>query len=322
MLRYKRQLSQNAFDYLLNEGCFIISEIKSARPISKPFTLDIQFREKDTLMVYMGITRILVINLDIKNSRLIFKADKAYSDPFLDTYSFANAPIGLIAPYLERIISLVRKNYFSNEAEGFYQNLICYLHGENATIDSPFIVIDRECVIGYLNNEEKIIHFVPIAKKYEAIIAREQDADPKRFGKPNGKKLGNELDLLAIDKDCNLCCIELKRGSSASGIYWGPIQVAVYKDIFNLEALRDIFPDIMKLVYQKVKLGLLPNLTNLILNGHSNFTTVKPILAIGSPNDNSSCWGTMQYLIGKYKPLLDCEVITFDKSGKVKTVFP
>jgi hypothetical protein len=318
MLRYKRQLSQSAFNYLLNDGSFIIPEIKSARPTTVLFTLDIQLRENDILMVYMGTTRILKIKIDTKRSRLIFTADKAYSDKFLGIYNFSNAPQGLIYSYLIKTINTVSPNYFSNEAEGFYQNLICYHHGEKATAASPFIIFDRECVMGYDNTAEKVLNFNPIAEKYQEIIAKEQEKDPKKFGKPKGKKLGNELDLLAIDNECNLCCIELKRGGSASGIYWGPFQVAVYKDIFNKTSLAHIYPDIVELVSQKVKLGLLPVLSDFHLQGHTNFNNVKPFLAIGAPNFDSTCWKSLKELYHKHKPLLDCDIITFDKSCQIK----
>ncbi|MBK6345002.1 MAG: hypothetical protein IPF68_03525 [Bacteroidales bacterium] len=262
-------------------------------------------------MVYIGITCLLVIKINYSRDRLTFSADKFYSDPFLGSYKCSNPPKGEIANYLLGSIEKASSSSFSNMKEGYYQNLICYESGENAKSDSPFIVIDRECVIGYTNSEEKVTHLKPIVDKYLKLIATEKENDPKTYGKSKPKNLGNELDLLALDPEGNLCCIELKNGSNTAGIYWGPFQVAVYKEIFNINAVKPIFQDIQELITQKIALGLLPPQAGSFLKGRSNFNAIRPILGIGDPNPRSTCWTRMHDLMNKHKPLLDCEVIKF-----------
>jgi len=311
MLRFKRQLSQPVFQYLLDSGSFIIPEIMSARPDKMPFALDIQLREQDKIMVYMGTTRLLVIAIDSNRERLTFSAAQSYSDPFLSTYKFSIFPKGEITEYLKRTIQKVDSRYFQNRKEGYYQNLICYEYGENAKSDSPFIVIDRECVIGYDDTKAKNKYLKPISDKYRRLIAKVKQNDPKTYGTSKLKNLGNELDLLAVDPEGNLCCIELKHGSNTSGIYWGPFQIAVYKEIFNIQSVQSIFQYIQALIAQKIALGLLPTNAGSVLDGRDNFNTIRPILGIGAPNPKSKCFTRMNYLMEKHRPLLDCEVIEF-----------
>lgn len=262
-------------------------------------------------MVYMGTTRLLVITIDANRKKLTFSAAQSYSDPFLGTYNISEPPIREITEYLKRAIQKVNSRYFENTKEGYYQNLICYEYGEKAKSESPFIVIDRECVIGYDDTKAKNKYLKPISDKYLRLIAKVKQNDPEIYGTAKLKNLGNELDLLAIDRAGNLCCIELKHGSNTSGIYWGPFQLAVYKEIFNKQSAQPIFQDIQALISQKVALGLLPQNAGLILNGRTNFKAIRPILGIGAPNENSACWARMDHLISKHKPLLDCEVMKF-----------
>lgn len=310
MPRFKRQLSQTTFQYLQDTGSFILPEIKSARS-GVPYILDIQFRENDEINVYMGLTSLLTIKIDSGRDQLSFSANQSYSDSFLGRYKCSNPPKGGISEYLKRTIPKVNSRYFYNMKEGYLQNMICYEFGERAKSDSPFIVIDRECVIGYDNTQEKETYLKPITDKYLNLISQEKENDPKTYGKSEFQNLGDELDLLAIDSEGNLCCIELKHGSNTSGIYWGIFQLAVYREIFNIHFVQSIFQDIKDLISQKIALGLLPINTGLALKNRENFNSVRPILGIGAPNLKSSCWGNLDELMNKHKLLLNCEIMKF-----------
>ena len=318
MPRYNRQLGKEAFDYLLTTGSFIIPEIKSARPQGAPFTLDIQLRENDELMVYMGCTCLFILKIDTSGKRLIFSADKSYSDAFLGSYLFNQPPIGEIAAYLKRTFPKVNNRWFGNKKEGYYQNLLCYLHGENSSnSNSPFIIFDRECVVGFSDEPEKRKFFDPIAQKYEAIRHELQKSNSQRFGIPNGKRFGNELDLLAIDKETNLHCIELKFGDNGSGIYWAPLQVAVYKELVGTLEPSYLFSNIKELVKQKTDLSLLPQEAYLYFKDKSSFNKVLPSIAVAKPNDNMNCWGMMKEIINANKQDLNCGVYNVDERGNL-----
>lgn len=319
MLRYKRQLSDDAFKILLSEfGNFIIPEIKSARPISEPYALDIQFRENDKLMVYYGTSCILIVDINTKKSTIKFSAAKAYFDGFLRTYNFGEISKGDISAYLKRIIPRVNPRYYSNKAEGYYQNILSFIHGEISNDKSPYVIFDRECVIGFSNTIEKNNLFDPIAEKFGNMRTNLQVSNPKKYGKPLSKKFGNELDFLAFDIELNLHCIELKHGSNTSGIYWGPLQIAVYKELFNHCGLSSLFEDIKILVSQKADLNLLPKETKSFFQNKNCFNSIISHLLIGKPNYKSSCWDTMKEVINENANELSCKISITEKDGLIK----
>ncbi len=328
MIRFKRQLSDKAFEYLQNDGQFIIPEIKSVRK-DLPFILDIQLRENDQLMVYMGTTCLLTVKINIKKKELKCSAYITYSDPFLRTYKFTDPPRGKIAVYLQDTITKVHSKYFNNKMEGYYQNMICFKYGAQADPNAPFTIIDRECVIGHDSDEKKTKLIDPIRKKYQSIKDRLQEGNPRKWGKKasdeipeNGKKrkkeFGDELDILGIDKDLNLLCIELKHGSN-SGIHWSPLQVAVYKELYSDDNLLSfLFNDIKILVEQKIILKLLPLHLDSILFKKDRFNSVKSFLVIGAPEHTSpATWGKMKEVINENSTDLTCPIIVVDENGVI-----
>ena len=185
MLRFNRYLSDDAFKFLKNKGSWIIPEIINARPFNCAFAFDIQIRENDYLMVYVGTTSVLKIQLgaDFVN----FSAHKTYKDSFLKKYLFTDLPYGEISNYLGRILPKVDSRYFENHKEGYYQNYLCYHLGEVASKDSPFIIFDRECVLGFDNSNEKINHLTPLKNQYQQIRTDLQEKNSKRWGMPKLK---------------------------------------------------------------------------------------------------------------------------------------
>jgi len=321
MIRFKRQLSDGALAFLLGEGNYIIPAIKSARSANVPFEFDIQIRENDTLMVYVGTTCVLAIQIYSSRKQLKFSAHETYKDDFLGTYDFEKVPRKEITKYLQRTLPKVKKNFFSKEGEGYYQNILCHLQGEKANYLNDLFIFDRECVIGYDQKVEKHYKFNPIANKYNDIRKNLQKKDPRKWGQPNEKSLGNELDMLAIDKYFNLHCMELKHGSNGSGIYWGPLQVAVYKEIFSKEIfskeINTIFNDMKLLIGQKVDLGLLPQCAIEIFKQKSTFSGVKSHLIIAEPNYKMNCWDKMNEVINENVEDLCCKVSIVDNQGQI-----
>ena len=301
MKRFTRELSVGAFEYLQKEGKFIIPEIKSARPEQYPFTLDIHLREKDKLMVYVGTTCILTLKINAKTKKVKFSAHETYRDKFLDTYKFSTPPISKIASYLKRTLPKVDKSKFRDKKEGFYQNMMCYLNGEIAHATSPFVIFDRECVIGFTDNKERKSVLEPFKIKYPGI--------------------GNELDMLAIDKYLNLICIELKyadkKASKNKKIYLTPKQVAKYRELFSEEKHpHPFFEDIKQLINQKVELGLLPKFANSLFTNKSDFKDVLSYVVVAeSENISKNNWEKMKDVINENPKDISCEIFTINGNG-------
>ncbi len=162
-----------------------------------------------------------------------------------------------------------------------------------------WLVVDREVVIEFDNDQEKVALLSGLTRPYLDIRDSLRQEAPGLWGTPDpSDSFGDELDFLALGPNGDLICIELKHGSNTSGIYWGPLQVAVYVDEFKW-ALRDISEDVNRLVKQKVILGLLPSDAELRLPV-SEGASVRGILAVADPDDRRSCWARLTELMTRF----------------------
>ena len=188
--------------------------------------------------------------------------------------------------YLKGAVRTAGPSFYRNEKEGWWQNRICIDFGRQWTPDLPWLVIDREVVLGHVDARTKGTFFDDITQRYRRLRAALQSEDPRTWGTPTPKGLGDELDLLALGPNGELVCLELKHRSNTSGIYFGPLQVATYRDAFRAARVQ-VWEGVERLVRQKVRLGLLPALAEQRL-GNSDLVTA--ILLVGDPNERSSCW--------------------------------
>jgi len=293
-VRYKRALSPNILKALLPKGVlrFLVSDL----PSNDPYALDIQLREKDKLFYYHGTTSLLTIKLKDVGGNIKIKAtaDEAYSKraeykELMRTWVQAEDDKlrKAFLAYLPSAIDAANPKCYSKGTEGYWQNRLCIDWGRRALPREKFIIIDRECAIGSDSKEEMDKFYHALHKPYAEIRTRLQTNEPKVFGKVREKSFGDELDMLALDEQGNLVVIELKYGSNLSGIYWGPLQVLVYRDAFE-NKLAEIGRDIMELVAQKISLGLLPRAAESRLPVGA-FPAVKAVLVIAKP-DFGSGW--------------------------------
>lgn len=192
--------------------------------------------------------------------------------------------------YLKAAIVAAHAKYYRNGREGFWQNRLCIEFGRNWTPMSDWLVIDRECVIGFKLSADKKAHYEKANSKALEIKHTFQNYDKKKWGKPDKKEFGDEVDMLALDKSGNLVVIELKHGVNAKGIYWGPLQAGVYHRAFK-DALSEVQQGIKALIVQKIKIGLLP--ATAATRVPSSLTLGDPVLAIAKPIKKSRCWGKM-----------------------------
>jgi len=267
-----------------------------------PCALDVQMREHSQLMYYHGTTRLLVVTLlaDDKSVGFQVSAHKTYSGHANCMGPFRRLKeCGTHAPrdgrdafcdYLAAALEVADDRFYKNGHEGFWQNQLCVRFGCKGRPDDEWIVIDRECVIGFGGEKEKVAFYGPILSRHRAACEQlRRAAAGERWRATNLKKgYGDELDMLAVDGAGNLLAIELKWGSNTSGIYWGPVQVGVYRDALQSQ-LKTLGPCIVDLVEQKVTLGMLPPWARNRLPA-SGFEKVIPVLAVARPNPKSDCW--------------------------------
>jgi len=148
--------------------------------------------------------------------------------------------------------------YYKSKKEGFYQNILSRKYGICGSADTYFVIIDKESVIGYLNQQEKAGLMGSIQQKYKQLQKDISLHNQKRYGKNLGKKpIGNELDFLALDKEGNILLIEYKHGTNTAGIYLSPLQIGMYYDIFTNFPRKDLESAIFEMLAQKQKIGLI-----------------------------------------------------------------
>jgi hypothetical protein len=200
------------------------------------------------------------------------------------------------------------KKFYHNHKEGYWQNRLCLFYGRSAQQDAPWIVFDRESILGFDNTMEKQEFYRPIHDKWDTVRRELQMSDPERWGALKtaegedtavGGGFGDELDMLALTRDEHLACIELKHGSNGK-IYWVPLQAAVYGEAFrsaNQQRDENLVAKIRSLVEQKIELGLLPEHVRKRLPQSDAFASVEAQVAIAEPLDKRySCWNKIETL--------------------------
>ena len=252
-IRYNRALSDAGYVAALKPGGplnFLIHDLPL--PSDEPFALDIHLREGNEIMYYHGTTRLLVLKLSMTDKKIQYEpsASPTYTgNPLSKAHFDRLGKFGKSRPehlktalhkYLSAVLSIANPRYYSNRKEGYWQNRLCVRFGLDCLPDDDWMIFDRECVLGFDNVPEKKKMLDPIMSRYEKIRNRLQSKNPKRWGQPSTakskilqKSFGDELDILALNKRGDLLAVELKYGSNASGIYWGPLQVCVYRDAFQ-----------------------------------------------------------------------------------------
>jgi len=239
--RYKRALTQDSFVDALKSSdslAFLIQDLPDLD--GDTYAIDVQLREGNELMYYHGTTRLLVVTLHEEGGEVCFQisADKAYdsgagcSEPFKQMEDLgASDPSqagDAFRRYVQAALSVAKKRYYGNRKEGFWQNRMCVRYGSRCQEEDDWLIIDHECVIGFANETERSDVLDPHKVHFEGIRHAFQTQDKKRWGTTSAVKdssgeveshLGNELDMLAIDRDGQLLAIELKHGTNAKGIY-------------------------------------------------------------------------------------------------------
>lgn len=297
-MRYSRSLSQEFVRHLSCEPLSSLLRMSTLCDLNDAYAIDLHLREGDRLMLYHGSTALLTVQLDRSANNINYSAAEAYSgasgfQELMQAWPEPewNKSIDLIPPYLASAISIANDGYYRNRAEGYWQNRLSLAFGSLWCPGMDWLIIDREAVVGFTNSTEKQESLAPLKQKYQSVRDRFCERDSRKWGKLSTKGFGDECDFIALGPAGELFCIELKHGSNTSGIYWGCLQVAVYRDLFE-RALDQITEEVKLLVQQKIRLGLLtPEAAKRLPEGP--FRTVQPILAVADPNNDSACWGRL-----------------------------
>jgi len=219
-------------------------------------------KSKEWISVYRGLSRVLMITKTKISDIVKIDGAKAYKNILPKLYG-EKATSFMFKKELEHLINVVSKDekfdrYYKNKKEGYYQNILSRKYGICGNKNDDFVIVDKEAVVGYLNQKEKDTEFQKFQPKYKQLQKDISLKNSKRYGKNNEKKsVGNELDFLALDKNGNILLIEFKHGTNTSGIYLSPIQIGMYYDIFTNLPRKDLEKAVFEMLIQKQKIGLI-----------------------------------------------------------------
>jgi len=214
-------------------------------PLLKPWTvsgllLDLQLRENDEVMLYCGLTRLVVAKY--RPPMVEITADDAYVKQ--SCASALMKPWGLQAPGFENALrtylQAVQVNSRYTGKEGAVQTAW-------NQVAEPWTPIDREAVIG---GGLKPIPQVAKATQAVQVIA-------SGWARVSDPKAANELDILAVDCAGALVLVEIKYGR-ASTLYYAPLQALRYAWEWS-QVVKTLLPEVQDLITAKQQLGLLPS---------------------------------------------------------------
>lgn len=287
---YDRTLSDKFAKYLLPGGklrwLFDFVKTRSDLDLSLVVT-EKNGKKEERIILYRGLTKVIDIYKRKGPERVYIDGADTYKE--LTHKLYGSKVISDISPdEIEIIIDYLRKKgekdrYYGNKKEGYYQNELSRKYGIYATDDEEFVIVDKEAVVGYDDEDEKEKEFKPIREKYHIIQKKISNGNPKSYGSKRGNEsLGNELDFLALNKKGDICLIELKHGTNTSGIYLSPLQIGLYYDIFD--KFSDLQESVLRMLKQKQEMGLInPNWEVPEFSGK-----IVPVLIVAEPNHRSS----------------------------------
>jgi len=208
--------------------------------------------------VYKGTGRVITF----VSRRNGYKIDANDTYKKIATTDFFERPTeNSFVEYLSNIkkASNLKRYYESDQGkkEGFYQNLIGRRYTFNTKAEDDFIIIDKEMVVGFKDEVTKTAWNKDIISNIEALIRNLRRDYKGRLPKDISSKYG-EFDFLAMTWDGDIIIMELKQDDSLKTSL-SPIQVRFYDEQFHklLKENKDISDNIMKMVQQKVDMGII-----------------------------------------------------------------
>lgn len=254
---YDRTMDDSFISKVLNDYPWLIHFVKNTSELDLQTGHDPK-QGRSWFSVYRGTGRILTF----ASRRNGYKIDAADTYKKIATTDFFERPTeNSFVEYLSNIkkASNLKRYYESDQRkkEGFYQNLIGRRYTFNTKAEDDFIIIDKEMVVGFKDEVTKTAWNKDIISNIEALIRNLRRDYKGRLPKDISSKYG-EFDFLAMTWDGDIIIMELKQDDSLKTSL-SPIQVRFYDEQFHklLKENKDISDNIMKMVQQKVDMGII-----------------------------------------------------------------
>ena len=254
---YDRTMDDSFISKVLNDYPWLIHFVKNTSELDLQTGHDPK-QGRSWFSVYRGTGRVLTF----ASRRNGYKIDANDTYKKIATTDFFERPTeNSFVEYLSNIkkASNLKRYYESDQGkkEGFYQNLIGRRYTFNTKAEDDFIIIDKEMVVGFKDEVTKTAWNKDIISNIEALIRNLRRDYKGRLPKDISSKYG-EFDFLAMTWDGDIIIMELKQDDSLKTSL-SPIQVRFYDEQFHklLKENKDISDNIMKMVQQKVDMGII-----------------------------------------------------------------
>lgn len=242
---------------------------------------------KEWISIYRGLSRVLTILKTHDPGMIKLDGATAYKKISYGLYGQKE----LSEDFSRELTSLVtavsndsKFDRYYNRKEGYFQNELSRKFGICGKPNDDFVIIDKEAVIGYKDQQEKNKLYGKIRENYKILQRDISQINATRYGRDlNKKAIGNELDFLAFDKQGNLRLIEYKHGTNTSGIYLSPLQIGMYFDLFNQFPRTELEKSVFEMLEQKKRIGLINPEWNA-----PDIGDIVPVLIVSEYNDRSS----------------------------------
>lgn len=316
---YNRTMSEGLLKYIQDNHDWLIDYVKNEPSLDFQTGHDPQ-SGRSWFSIYRGTSRILSFACG-KKGCVSIKVDDAYRKIApLDLFEDLQEP--LFNEYVRKIEqdSKFFRYYAdasdSNRKEGYYQNLIGRRYTFNGKQEDDFIIIDKEFVLGFNDEESKKIWNQNIKETLsDKIIKFREIASDKSMILPQVIKYEYaEFDFLALNKRGDILILELKQDDPAKTAL-SPVQVYFYYLQFKklLENNKtQLYSAIKTMVEQKMKYALIhqfemPN----NLSGE-----IIPCVIVGEENGLSQVF-CERYSMAKNHFLPNMKAYTCEKDGSL-----
>ena len=254
---YDRTMDDSFISKVLNDYPWLIHFVKNTSELDLQTGHDPK-QGRSWFSVYRGTGRILTF----ASRRNGYKIDAADTYKKIATTDFFERPTeNSFVEYLSNIkkASNLKRYYESDQRkkEGFYQNLIGRRYTFNTKAEDDFIIIDKEMVVGFKDEATKTAWNDDIISNIKDLILDLKKDYNGSLPQDIHSKYG-EFDFLAMTWDGDIIIMELKQDDSLKTSL-SPIQVRFYDEQFHklLKENKDISDNIMKMVQQKVDMGII-----------------------------------------------------------------
>lgn len=207
--------------------------------------------------IYRGTGRVLTISKSGKvtaDAEYVKLCPELYENP---------SPI-----LFDKLLGVLRysdkfKRYYADaengsRKEGYYQTLIARRYTFNVESTDDFIIIDKELVIGFKDKKSEEEWNAPISSEIREDISKLRSRLNKTRLPSVIKDSYGEFDFLGLNWAGDIIIMELKQNDPTK-TYLSPVQVSFYHKQFAklIDELPGLYKDIIAMINQKVKLGLI-----------------------------------------------------------------